>query len=32
MESIFSKLEIDRDDEKYNKIFDELRYYGAIAD
>ena len=31
MEAIFSKLEIDRDDEKYNKIFDELRYYGAIA-
>ena len=31
MESIFSKLEIDRNDEKYNKIFDEFRYYGAIA-
>ncbi len=31
MDSIFSKLEIDRDDEKYKRIFDELRYYGAIA-
>ena len=31
MEFIFSKLETDRDDEKYNKIFDELRYYGFVA-
>ena len=31
MEAIFRKLEIDRDDEKYKKKFDELRYYAAIA-
>ena len=31
MEAIFRKLEIEKDTEKYNQIFDELRNYGAIA-
>ena len=31
MEAIFHKLEIEKDTEKYNQIFDELRNYGAIA-
>ena len=31
MEAIFRKLEIEKDTEKYNQIFGELRNYGAIA-
>jgi hypothetical protein len=31
MEAIFRKLGIEKDTEKYNQIFDELRNYGVIA-
>tara|TARA_B110000116_G_C16306683_1_gene346230 strand:- start:19 stop:450 length:432 start_codon:yes stop_codon:yes gene_type:complete len=31
MQAIFRKLEIEKDTEKCNRIFDELRNYGAIA-
>ena len=31
METIFRKLEIEKDTEKYHQIFDELRNYGTIA-